>query len=171
MIVVAWILGAVGVVANAMIYRQKSRKMLLTAKLIADLIWCSHYLCLNALSGALVCGIGVVRESIFLNKEKRWARNKLWLVLFVILNIATGFFTRKNILNILPCIGGVTSVISFWIGDPKKTKILAYPISLMFLTYNVVVLSYFGILNEILLLVSVTAEFIRTSNHSTTVNK
>lgn len=146
---IAMFFGVLGVAANVIIYQQKSGKKLLMYKLISDVIWMLHYLSLNAISGALVAGIGIIRETVFLNQNKKWAQSKLWLVLFLILSVLSAAFTWKNVFSVLPALASVLSVYSFWRSKPSLTRTLAFPISASMLTYDLACGSYMGICNEI----------------------
>ena len=79
------IFGGCGIIANATIYQQKKRQKILWFKLVSNILWSAHYLFLFAYAGMGVCLIGVVRESIFINKDKKWAKSKIWLVIFLFL--------------------------------------------------------------------------------------
>ena len=59
-------------------------------------------------------------------------------------------------MNLLPATASVLSVFSFWRAKPKLSGILAYPISLCMLTYDIFIFSYMGIANEIFTLLSTT---------------
>lgn len=161
MIIFVWVFGVGGVFANFMIYQQTSRKKLLLNKLIADCLWTLHYISLGAVSGAFVCAIGILREFVFLNKRKKWAQGKRWLMLFLLLSILSAVLTWKNGFSVLPTIASILSVFSFWKGNPTWTKILSFPISVCFMTYNIFSLSYAGIINEILVLISTAIGIIR----------
>ena len=167
MIYVAWLLGIAGILINILIFQQKDRKNLLTTKLLADIAWTTHYLCLSAWSGAAVCGIGIVRESVFLNRPKKWADSPLWLVLFFICSLVSAVLTWKSPFSILPALASMMSIISFWIGNPKLTRWLQIPISLSFFTYNVTVFSVTGIINEALTMTSIAIAFIRLAKTPT----
>jgi len=161
MIIFVWVFGVGGVFANFMIYQQTSRKKLLLNKLIADCLWTLHYISLGAVSGAFVCAIGILREFVFLNKRKKWAQGKRWLMLFLLLSILSAVLTWENGFSVLPTIASILSVFSFWKGNPTWTKILSFPISVCFMTYNIFSLSYAGIINEILVLISTAIGIIR----------
>ena len=154
MILTGYIFGTIGIVFNFAIYQQKTRKNILLTKLIANCFWTLHYGFLGAWSGAAICAIGVLRESIYLNNHRKWAKTKLWLLLFVLLSIISAIFTWTNPYSILPSLASVLSVYSFWRGNPTLTKILSLPISTCFLTYNIFFGSYIGIINEIFVLTS-----------------
>lgn len=161
MIYLAWLFGIGGILANIMIFQQKNRKRLLTVKLLADISWATHYALLSAWSGAAVCGIGIVRESVFLNRPRKWANSPCWLILFFLCSLVSAVLTWQSVFSILPAVASTLSILSFWIGNPKLTRWLQIPISLSFLTYNVTVFSVTGIVNEALTLTSIVIAFIR----------
>ncbi|MBP3375532.1 MAG: YgjV family protein [Clostridia bacterium] len=160
--ITALVVGALGICANVFIYQQKSSKHLLVYKLISDVIWAVHYLLLGGYSGMAVACIGIVRESIFLNKKHKWAQSNLWLLLFVLLSIGSAALTWKSPLNLLPATASVLSVFGFWRANPKLSRALAYPISICMLTYDIFILSYMGIANEIFTLLSTTVAIVIT---------
>lgn len=155
MIILSYIFSVVGIIANFMIYRQKERKSLLRRKLFSDIVWCIHYALISAGSGAATCGISICREIVFLNKEHKWAKHKIWIAAFIALNAVALFFTWKGIYSILPGCSAIVSIIVFWIGNPNLTRCVQIPISLAFLIYNTAVGSYVGIINELLSLISI----------------
>ena len=68
---VGQIIGFFGIGLNFFIFQQKDRKKLLMFKLISDFVWAAHYFMLNAYAGFAVAAIGVFRELVSYNKEKR----------------------------------------------------------------------------------------------------
>lgn len=159
--IAAWIFGIGGLLANFLIYQQTSRKRLLQVKRVADCLWTVHYGMLAAWSGAAICAIGILRESVFLNENKKWAKGKRWLIVFLILSALSAMMTWKNIFSILPSLASLLSIFSFWRGNPTVTRIMAFPISACFMTYNVICGSYVGILNEVIVLSSAVIGIIR----------
>ena len=149
MLVASYVFGALGVLCTIVIYQQKKRGALLLSKLVSDLIWFLHYVFLGAYSGTAIAIIGALRELIFMNREKKWAKHPAWLVLFLGLSVLCGVLTWKNLFSIFPCIASAISVISFWIGKPKLSRFLSYPISACMLTYDIACVSVAGIINEI----------------------
>lgn len=151
----SYIFGAVGVLINFMIYRQRNRKNLLITKLLSDFAWCIHYALIFAISGACTCGISACREIVFLNQKHNWADHRIWLWVFIICNILSNFFTWNGVYSILPSCAAVVSVIVYWIGNPHITRCVQIPISLSFFVYNIFSGSYLGIVNEIMSLISI----------------
>ena len=156
MFTLSMIFGGLGVLANVLIYQQRTGKRLLIYKLISDALWALHYLTLGAFSAAAIATIGIVRESVFLNRGKGWADTKLWLLLFALLSVFSAALTWGSYLSILPATASLLSVFGFWQARPRLSKLLAYPISLCMLTYDICVSSYMGIVNEAFTLVSTT---------------
>lgn len=146
------IFGLAGVLSTIFIYQQKSRVGLLIAKLISDIIWFMYYFLQAAYSGAAVAVIGIIRELIFINKEKKWAKHIIWLYFFIALAIISAIITWKSWFSILPMVASIVSVISFWIGKPKTSRILSFPISACMLSYDLLLSPFaiWGVANEIL---------------------
>lgn len=158
---IANIFGALGIASTFLIYQQKTRTGLILSKLLSDVIWFLHYFLLSAYSGAAIAVIGIVRELIFVNKEKKWAKHPFWLYFFLVLSFGCAYFTWKNVFSILPCIASAVSVISFWIGKPKLSRLLSYPISACMLSYDIAVGSVMGIINEIFTIGSSVIGYLR----------
>ena len=148
------IFGALGVAANILIYQMKSGKKILLSKMFSDFFWVLHYVCLSAFSGAAIAGIGFIRDGVFFHQDKKWAQSKAWLWLFLVLSVVSAFLTWKGFFSILPAIASVLLIISLWKNEPMLICVLAFPISTLMLVYNIYCSSYFGIVNEILTLIS-----------------
>ena len=155
------IFGALGIGANIFIYQQKSGKKLLVSKLISDILWAAHYFFIGAYSATAVAVIGIFRETVFFNQDKKWAKSRLWLVLFLLCSAVSALVTWRGFISVLPATGAVLSVISFWKNNPCFTRYLAFPISACMLTYDIFCHSHMGIANEILTLVSAVVGIIR----------
>ena len=161
MVILSYVFGILGILVSFIIYQQKTRGGLLVSKLIGDVIWFVHYVLIGAYTGAAISIIAMVRELVFMHREKKWANSPLWLVLFLVLSALSGVITWKNVFSIFPCVASALAVISFWIGKPRLSRILAYPITISMLTYNVASLAYLAIANEALSLVSAVIGNIR----------
>ncbi len=162
--IIASLVGVLGIGANVLIYQQKTGKNLLIYKLISNILWATHYLILGGISAFAIACIGIVRESIFLNQKHKWAQSNLWLLLFVLLSVGSAIITWKSLMNLLPATASVLSIFGFWRAKPKLSRILAYPISLCMITYDIFILSYMGIANELFTLLSTTVAIMAATN-------
>ena len=150
MITLSYVAGFLGIISTVVIYQQKTRIGLLISKLISDVIWFCQYALIGAWSGAAISVIAMIRELIFINRKKKWANSPLWLLLFIALSGVSGILTWKNLYSIFPCIASALAVIGFWIGNPKLSRFLSYPISSCMLTYAISNTAYMAIINELL---------------------
>lgn len=160
----ALLFGALGIIANMLIYQQKTEKNLLLLKLISDIIWAIQYALLHAYGATATAMIAILRECVFLN-QKKGEENNLWLVFFLFLAVCSAIFTWQGMMSILPVFGSILSIISFWKHIPSLSRGLAVPISVSMLTYDILCGSYAGILNEVLTLISSAIGIIRYSDH------
>lgn len=161
---IAQLIGALGIGANVIIYQQKNSKRLLLFKLLSDVLWFAHYMLLGAYSGAAIAFIGIFREFVFMNQNKKWASGYWWLIFFMICSLGSSVLTWKNIFCLLPAAASILSVISFWKNKPRLARYLALVISACMLTYDIVCGSYMGIANEIFTICSAVFGIVRYDN-------
>ena len=166
------IFGLAGVASTIFIYQQKTRIGLLIAKLISDVVWFLYYFFQAAYSGAAVAAIGIIRELIFINKEKKWAKHIFWLYFFIALAIISAIITWKSWFSVLPMIASIVSIISFWIGKPKTSRILSFPISACMLSYDLLLspIAIWGVANELLATTSSIIGLIRLDRKAKELN-
>lgn len=67
----AQIIGAGGMAFLFASYQQTTHKRLIACKLGADVMWVMHYLCLSAYAGAIPNFVGIFREVIFMQSDKK----------------------------------------------------------------------------------------------------
>jgi len=147
-------IGAVAIVVSALIYQQKSRNNLIMFKAASDALWIAHYLCLGAFTGAAVTGVALVREVVFFKSRPEDKKGKWTLFIFMGISILCTFLTWKSVFSILALLGSLISIISFWMGKPKLSRILAFPVAVCMLIYGVSNGSIMVLVNEILVLIS-----------------
>ena len=161
-IIFAYIFGIGAMIALFSIYQQSSRKKLLISKLIADVCWVVHYLCLGAYGGAIPNFVGIFRELVFVNREnKKWANLTLWPFVFIITNLLLGLRTFAAPINLLPILGSAFVTVALWLKKPMLTKIMSFPVSTAFLIYDIFVGSWIGVISESISLISIIIALIK----------
>lgn len=153
--------GYLAIVTSVIIYQQKTRSRLLIFKGIADILWITHYLLLGAYTGAAVTGVALVRELLFFKTDRRSRRGKIALVCFLCISVCSSILTWGSVFSIFALMGSLISIVSFWVGEPKLSRILSYPISACMLTYGVSNGSTAVLVNEILTMLSSTYYILR----------
>lgn len=154
-------IGVLGMAACIMIFQQTERKKMLIWKMIADSLWLIQYVLLGAYGGVGTTAVAVLRGAVFLKWDPRQKGGKLVLTAFLIISVAVGLLTWKNAFNLFSMAASVIAIVSFWIGNPKLSRILAFPISTSMLIYDVAYLSIMGIFNESFSMISSLIGIIR----------
>lgn len=142
------IFGIIGILFTVALYQQKKRESLLFYKLILDIVWIGHYAFIGAYSGVAVCIIAALRELIFVKRDKDNRNGIVWLPTFITIAIICTAFTWDNIFSIFTGLASCIAVLSFFIAKPKLSRILAFPVSICMLTYDIACGSVAGIVNE-----------------------
>ena len=141
-------IGVLGMIACIMIFQQTERKKMLIWKMIADTLWMIQYILLGAYGGVGTTAVAILRGAVFLKWDPRQKGGKLVLTGFLIIAIVVGLLIWRNAFNLFSMSASIIAIISFWIGNPKLSRILAFPISTSMLIYDVAYLSIMGIFNE-----------------------
>ena len=160
-VLIANCVGIFGVMACIMIFQQTERKKLLTWKLIADSIWTVQYLILGAFSGAGVTLIAVARSIIFLRIDPKKGKGVGWLVGFLTVSVIVAALTWRNWWNIFSLTASVLGITSYWIGKPRVSRVLSFPISTAMLIYDLTTMAYMGVINETMSMASSVIGIIR----------
>lgn len=117
-------------------------------------------MCLGGIAGMIPNAVGVFRELVFINrKDKKWASSIIWPVLFILINWTLGLRTFHSVFNILPIAASTFVTVSLWIDNPRLTKIISLPASLAFMTYDLYIGSYVGVINEAAAIASIAIYF------------
>ncbi|MBQ4517074.1 MAG: YgjV family protein [Clostridia bacterium] len=129
-------------------FQQNEHKKIVLFQLLANLCFATNYFMIGAYTGALLNTIGLARSIVFIFKDKKWAASNWWLVFFSLVCAAVGIYTWEGPLTLLPMSAMILTTIAFGINNPKITRLLSFPSSPLWLVYNVVKLSWGGVLTE-----------------------
>lgn len=159
-----WISQAFVVISYTLLiftYLTKNRKKIIIFNFFALAATAVTYILLSAYTGLLMIIIAVIRNILLLkyDKEKDQLRN---LIIVYILTLLSAIFTYTGISTILVVFSCLLYSYSIWQKDTRKYKILAIPISVMWIAYNFCIGSIFTIVFESLLLISAIIGLIRT---------
>jgi len=159
---IAQLFGLGAMISLFSIYQQSDRKKLIICKLCADVCWVVHYFILGAYGGIVPNFVGIFRELVFMQRDKKkWASLPIVPVVFIIINWCIGFSTFASPINILPIAASTFVTISLWLRKPRLTKLISVPVSLTFLIYDIFVGSWIGVINESIAISSIIISFIR----------
>lgn len=152
---IAQIIGVLGIIVFLFCYHFKNMKSVLKVKLLVDVIWGTHYFLLGAYSGFVTNAICFIRELIFMNKTKKLFKSKIWLWVFITLNIGTALLTWQGYFSIIPALVSSMATFSFWQKDVRIARKIAILNNVLMFIYDIFVSSYAGMVGESLSFVSV----------------
>lgn len=153
--IIAQIFGLLGALSMLLSSWQKTRKRVLVLITLDSIFYFIQYLLLGALSGALSNIIGIIRTTIFMNKEKNKLLQKdITLYLIITLYIIIGIFSYDGIISMFPVIVSILYSVILWQDNIKTIRIGTVIMILSWVIYNISVGAYVGALIETILFIS-----------------
>lgn len=157
----AQILGVLALGENAFIFLSRKRERILQLKLLSDLLWMGNYLLLGAYTGAALNGIAILRELVFLQRDRRrWADAPWWPVFFAAFSWISPVLEWVRQGRMTPAAHSpdpwaVCSLpLRFTSAKPLWTKLLSIAGNLLWMIYAGIVGNPSGLLSSGILLVS-----------------
>lgn len=173
-----YILSQVFIIINyillALTYYAKDRKKVLILSFSSIIATGMSYIFLNAWSGLAMCVIALIRNIIFLLDEKKNGKrdtiNKkdvFILIILYIISIISAVFTYDGFLSLLSVFGTMLYTYSVWQKKTDIYKLLGIPVGILWILYNLYIMSIFGIILETMLLIcSVTGYILEKKKSS-----
>ncbi len=157
----AQIIGFGGTALTIIAYQQNKRKRILGCTVISAALFAIHYIILGAYTGAIMNILAGTRSLVFMNNTKKWAKSKIWVVVFMVIYTIACIATWDKWYSVLPLIAMLLTTISNWFQSEKKIRFLTFPSSPCWLVYNILNASYAGIITEIFVMSSLIIAIIR----------
>ena len=149
-------------------YQLKNKEKILLFSIAAQSACGLSYICLSAYTGLAMSLISIFRNVIFIiNEEKNGVTEKtttneiLMLLVIYALTIILSVITFNGFLSLLSVFATMLYTFSVWQKSTKTYKILGIPVSLLWLSYNIYIHSIFGIILELVLMISAIIGFNR----------
>jgi len=169
---IIYVLSQVFVIINAALlmatYQLKTRKSILTVSFMALLANGLAYVLLSAWSGLAMVFVAMIRNIIFMIDEKKNGKSdkitKKDIVILAVLyaiSIISAIYTYEGFLSLMSVFATMLYTYSVWQKKTSVYKILGIIIEVIWIIYNIYILSIFGIIVEIFLLISAVIGIIR----------
>ncbi len=158
---IAQAIGFAGLILAILSFQKKERNGILFFQIMASLAYFVHFLLLGAVTGAIMNLLGATRNYIFSNQEKGWAGKPFWLYLFIAVYVLAAALTWKGPYSLLPMAGMIVGTVSFWIKDPKVTRLVFLLSPPCWFMYNLISGSIPGMATEIFTAASILVGIIR----------
>lgn len=144
----------------ALTYYAKDRKKVLIISFLSIIANGMAYIFLNAWTGLAMCVVALIRNIIFLIDEKKNGKsetiNKKDIIILIILyaiSIISAIFTYAGFLSLLSVFATALYTFSVWQKKTNMYKLLGIPIGILWILYNIYIMSMFGIILETILLI------------------
>lgn len=150
-------------------YLLKNRKKILIANFVAHIGQMSAMAMLNGYTGAAMSAIMMLRDLTLLIQEMQKSKGKQInkkvdlgiLVITVVLMIVLTVFTYNGPLSLLSVIATLVTTFALWQKDVTRYKLLGLLASLLWLAYNIFIMSIMGIILEVILLICSVIGYIK----------
>lgn len=159
-------------------YLLKERKKILTANFIAHIGQTTAMAMLNGYTGAAMAFIMMLRDLTLLIQEKQKKNGKeinkkidlLILIITIILIITLTIFTYNGPLSLLSVLATLVTTFALWQKNVQLYKVLGVIAGILWLAYNIVIMSIMGLILESTLVICSIIGYIKDSklkNNST----
>ena len=150
MIIFAQIIAIFAIIAYSFAPHQKTKKKVLTFKIVSNSLYTLQYLLLGAISAAGTNLINVLQSIIFYNYAKE---NKkvpvLWGIIFSIIIILLGIFSYKDITSIIPIVLALITTYGIWQDNLKIYRITCAFSIFCWIFYNFYISAYVSAIGNI----------------------
>ena len=158
--IISQILAFVAFLFNVSAYQLKKKSQILSFTITGNVLNMIHYILLGAWSGMATKVIAIVRDSYVRHKGKMPELSKmpfkdiLPLLIFICAYIIMAIVTFESPLSILPLLAATLYTIGIYTGDERRLRITAASTCVLWLIYNISVLSVVGALGDVILITS-----------------
>ena len=149
-------------------YQVKNRKTVLIFNCVSMIAEGLSYIFLSAWSGLAMVFVGIIRNLIFMIDEKRNGKSDritkkdiIILIVLYIIAIISAIYTYEGFWSLMSVFATMLFTYSVWQKKTKIYKILGIPVGIVWIIYNIYIVSLFGIILESLLLISAVIGIIR----------
>lgn len=153
--IISQIIGIIAFSISLIAYHKDKKEKILSNMIISNLLNLIHYLLIGATSGYITKALAIIRDTLIISKNNNKKLNKsIILYILIVVYILVGLITFKNIWSLFPIIAALIYLIPIWNGDKKIVKKTAAFCYLLWLIYNIFVLSLAGIISNTVSIIS-----------------
>lgn len=155
------IFGLIAVAISFMAYQMPTQKKILIMNLLVSIAIMLNYAFLGAITGMALNIVCIIRNIIYINRDKKIFSYKFYPYLFMVIIGSISFFTGEGLHSILITIGLIINTLSLSLKTPQATRVTMAISCSFILAYNIFVFSIGGIINEVVAITSSIIGFIR----------
>ena len=154
-------LGAVAVILGFITYQMRSPKALLIVNLITCGVFCAHYLLIGAISGFVLNAIGIFRNVVYTNRDKKIFSSPAWPYIFAVIMLIAGLVTWQDWRTILMICALVINSVCLSLKNAQHIRYSLLITCPLVMLYDILVHSYGGIVFEGMSIISAVIGILR----------
>ncbi len=154
------LMGMAAIAVSFFIYIQTKRYRMVMMKLITDFLWFAHHVSIFSYTAAATTAIAVLRELIFLRRDKREHGGAV-LVVFSLLFILSAVLTWRDCFSVLPAAASILATLAFGSDRVRLIRMFSFASSVCMFVYGIHYFSIPTVINEILVESSIIISFVR----------
>lgn len=153
--IAAQVCGIGGMIGMFISFQAKTTIKIAFTQCIACIFLTTQFLLLGAWTGAALNALSLVRNIIYANGKKKWAQGIIWPIVFSVVNVIFAIFTWADFFSLLPVIALILSNFALRIKNAQVSRMLTFPSSPLWLTYDLHTGAYLSIVTEVLVMSSI----------------
>lgn len=151
-------IGFIGMALVFLAFQQNKKQNILWVQAAGGIAFAVHFLLLGAWTGAAMNFLEIPRNLVFAQvKKRRW----LWTAIFVAAFAILGVLTWESPMSLFPICAMSLSTVAFSLQKPRHIRVCSVPVSVLWMTYNILSWSIAGVLTEGLCLFSIIIAIVR----------
>lgn len=155
------ILGVVAVILGFITYQMRGPKALLIVNMITCGVFCAHYLLIGAISGFVLNAVGMVRNIVYTNRDKKIFAHPAWPFIFAGIMLIAGIVTWQDWRTILMICALVLNSLALSLKNAQHIRYSLLITCPLVMVYDVLLHSYGGIVYEGMSIVSAIVGILR----------
>lgn len=147
--------GILGFILGVAAFQSNKHKNIVLVKMGSEAAFTVQYFLLDAYTGSIMNGVGVIRNFVFYKLVEKNKSTKAAMWIFCGIYVLSAVITWEGPTSLLPLIGKLCSTIAYSINSPKLIRIINIPTLTMWITYNCVYGAWEGLATDTISLISV----------------
>lgn len=160
--ILIYTMGIIALICFASSFQTKKRSVLLILQTISLVLFMGQYLLLGAYTGLILEVVCIVRNFTYYFRNKtKYLNTIVTPLIFIIAAVVVGLFTLDgNWYCVIPVIANILQTIGLDMKSERNNRIFFLLASPLWLVYNVLTNTVFGVVTEIMNIISIIVSII-----------
>ncbi|MCH5314678.1 MAG: YgjV family protein [Eubacterium sp.] len=159
--IITQIIGFVGFFLAVATFQSNKHKNITLIKCASDAMFVIQFILLGAYTGAIMNGIGCVRNIVYAQLVEKKKSVVTAVVIFSLIILLGGVVTWSGPISLLAIVGKLLSTLSYAFKKPKTVRLMTIPVCLVWGVYDAISGSPAGVLTEVFTLASIATAYFR----------